>query len=71
MEYRKRFTWFIHLVNNQIDVYTLEVYNQQEYEDAINKKGRFPLAKDLTVNGVTYNTENIIKIEAKVEDLDV
>lgn len=70
MEYRKRFTWYIHLVNNQIDVYTIETLNKGEYEETIKLKGCFPLNKDLTIQGVTYNTANIIKIDVLIKDLD-
>lgn len=69
MEYRKRFTWYIHLVNNQIDIYTIETLNKEEYEEMVKLKGQFPLNKDLTIQGVTYNTANIIKIDVLTEDL--
>lgn len=69
MEYRKRFKWNIYLVNNQIDVYYIETLNKEEYEETVKLKGYFPLNKDLTIQGVTYNTANIIKIDVLVEDL--
>ena len=69
MEYRQRFKWFIHLVNNQIDVYYIETLNKEEYEETVKLKGQFPLNKDLTIQGVTYNTANIIKIDVLIEDL--
>lgn len=69
MEYRKRFAWYIHLVNNQIDIYTIETLNKEEYEETVKLKGQFPLNKDLTIQGVTYNTANIIKIDVLIEDL--
>lgn len=69
MEYRKRFTWYIHLVNNKIDIYTIKTLNKEEYEEMVKLKGKFPLNKDLTIQGVTYNTANIIKIDVLIEDL--